>query len=210
MLLILLASIAVPLRRALLQVASETLTRGTVQTELKRFVPADAIVSQQVSLGKDDIAIHLISTRGIPDSKVTELRQDLMRRTGRNVQLTVDAVASRNELAGLMERLDRPAPEIPKERTLGEMQKELLDRVQPALQEIWPSPDAPIQDFDVVLGTAGIAIDVRYQAAKELGKVPIGMVLHSLQTKLGIPDLTLKAERVRPSRVPVKKAPGKP
>jgi uncharacterized hydrophobic protein (TIGR00271 family) len=210
MLLILLASIAVPLRRALLQVASETLTRGTVQTELKRFVPPDAIVSQQVSLGKDDIAIHLISTRGIPDSKVTELRQDLMRRTGRNVQLTVDAVASRNELAGLMERLDRPAPEIPKERTLGEMQKELLDRVQPALQEIWPSPDAPIQDFDVVLGTAGIAIDVRYQAAKELGKVPIGMVLHSLQTKLGIPDLTLKAERVRPSRVPVKKAPGKP
>jgi hypothetical protein len=67
MLLILLASIAVPLRRALLQVASETLTRGTVQTELKRFVPADAIVSQQVSLGKDDIAIRVISTRGIPD-----------------------------------------------------------------------------------------------------------------------------------------------
>ena len=106
MLLILLASIAVPLRRALLQVASETITRGTVQTELKRFVPADAIVSQQVSLGRDDIAIHLISTKRIPESKVTELRQDLMRRTGRNVQLSVDAVASKSELAELMERLD--------------------------------------------------------------------------------------------------------
>jgi hypothetical protein len=52
--------------------------------------------------------------------------------------------------------------------------------------------------------------DIRYQAAKDLGAVPIGMVLHSLQTKLGIPDLTLKAERIRPARVPVKKAPGKP
>ena len=61
----------------------------------------------------------------------------------------------------------------------------------------------------MVLGIAGIAIDVRYQAAKELGKVPIDMVLHSLQTKLGIPDLTLKAERIRPVRVPVKKAQGK-
>ena len=49
MLLVLLASVAVPLRRALLQVASETLTRGAVQDELKRLVPSDAIVSQQVS-----------------------------------------------------------------------------------------------------------------------------------------------------------------
>jgi hypothetical protein len=163
-----------------------------------------------VSLGKDDITIRLISTRRIPESKVTELRQDLMRRTGRNVQLSVDAVASKSELAELMERLARPVPEIPKERAVGEMQKELLDRVRPAIQEIWPSSDAPMEDFDVVLGTAGIAIDVRYQAAKELGKVPIDMVLESLRTKLGIPDLTLKAERVRPSRVPAKKAPGKP
>jgi uncharacterized hydrophobic protein (TIGR00271 family) len=52
MLLILLGSIAVPLGRALLQVASETRTRGAVQDELKRLVPLDAIVSQQVSVGR--------------------------------------------------------------------------------------------------------------------------------------------------------------
>lgn len=55
---------------------------------------------------------------------------------------------------------------VAKERTVGEMQKELLGRVRPAIQEIWPSSDASLQDFDVVLGTAGIAIDVRYQAPK--------------------------------------------
>ena len=209
MLLILLASVAVPLRRALLQVASETLTRGTVQDEMKRLVASDAIVSQQVTFGQNEIAIRLISTRRIPDSKVTELRQDLMRRTGRNVRLTVDAVASKSELADLMERLARPAPEIPKERAVGEMQKQLLDRVRPAIQEIWPSSDAPIQDFAVVLGTAGVEVDVRYQAAKDLGKVPIGMVLQSLQTRLEMPDLTLKTVRLPPARVPVKKAQGK-
>ena len=46
----------------------------------------------------------------------------------------------------------------------------------------------------------GIAIDVHYQAAKDLGDVPIHMVLQSLRTKLGMPDLTLKAERIRPAR----------
>ena len=200
MILILLASIAVPLRRALLQVASETLTRGTVQDELKRLVPSDAIVSQQVSIGKDEIVIRLISTRRIPDSKMTEVRQDLIRRTGHDVQLSVDAVASKRELAELMERLARPAPVVRKEKTVGEMQKELLDRVRPAIQEIWPSSDAPIQDFSVVVGTAGIAIDVRYQATKDLGEVPINMVLQNLRNKLEMPDLTLTAERIRPAR----------
>ena len=200
MILVLLASIAVPLRRALLQVASETITREAVQDELKRLVPADAIVSQQVSVGKDEIAIRLISTRPVPDSTVSEVRQNLMRRTGHDVQLSVEAVASKSELADLMERLDRPAPEIPKEKTVGEMQGELLARVRPAIEEIWPSSDAPIQDFDVVLGTAGIAVEVRYQAAKDLGDVPINMVLQSLRTKLGMPDLRLKAERIRPPR----------
>ena len=110
-----------------------------------------------------------------------------------------NAVASKSELAELMSRLDRPAPLVPKEKTVVEIRKDLLDRVRPAIEEIWPSPDAPIQDFDVVVGAAGIAIDVRYEATRNLGDVPIGMVLQSLRTKLGMPDLTLKTERVRPA-----------
>ncbi|HTR66431.1 MAG TPA: DUF389 domain-containing protein, partial [Terriglobales bacterium] len=58
MILVLLASIAVPLRRALLQVASETLTRGAVQDELRRLVPSGAIVSQQVSIGAGEVVIR--------------------------------------------------------------------------------------------------------------------------------------------------------
>ena len=198
-LLILLASIAVPLRKALLQVASETFIRGAVQGELKRMVPSDAIVSQQVSVDQDKIVIRLISTRRIADTTVTQARQDLMRRTGREVELSVDAVASKSELADLMQRLARPAPVLSKEQTVAEIRKDLLDRIYPAIQDIWPSSDAPIQDFDVLLGSSGTVIDVRYQAAKDLGDVPINMVLQNLRTKLGIQDLSLKAERIRPT-----------
>ena len=198
MLLVLLASIAVPLRRALLQVASETRTRGAVQDELKHLVPPDAVVSEQVSVSNDEIVIHLISTRRISESSITQARQDLMRRTGHDVQLSVDAVASKSELADLMERLVRPAPALPKEKSIAEMQKDLLDRIRPAIQEIWPESQAPIQDFDAVLGSTGIAIEVRYQAVKELGDIPLDMVQQSVRKKLGLPDLTLQAKRVPP------------
>lgn len=205
MIVILLGAIAVPLRRALLQVTKETLARGVVQEELKRLAPPDAIVSQQVSVGKDVIAIRLISTKPIVDAKVTEARQNLMRRTGLDVQLSVDAVASKRELAELMERLARPAPVVAKEKTIDDIQKELLDKVRPALQEIWPSSDAPMQDFDVVVGgPAGISVEVRYQAAKDLGDVPIKMVQQSLQSKLGMPGLAVAAERIAPAAAPKK------
>ena len=142
--------------------------------------------------------IRLISTRRIADTAVTQVRQELIRRTGRDVHFSVDAVASKTELANLMARLARPVPVLSKEKTMAEMQKDLLDRIRPAMQDIWPSSDAPIQDFNVVLGTSGIVIDVQYQATKDLGDVPINMVLQNLRTKLGMQDLTLKAERIEP------------
>jgi uncharacterized hydrophobic protein (TIGR00271 family) len=204
MVLVLLGSIAVPLRTALLQVANEALARTAVQSELKRLVPSGEIVSQSVILGPSDIVIRLFSTRGIPGSTVAEVRKDLMRRTGRNVQLSVEAVASKSELAELMARLDKPAPVIPAPQTAAEIQKELLDAVGPAIQAIWPSADAPLQGFDVVLSTPGAVIDVRYQAARDLGTVPIDMVLQSLRTTLGMPDLTLNAQRVPPPQPPAR------
>ena len=200
MMLVLLGSVAVPLRRALLQVANEAVSRAAVQDVLKKLVPAGAIVSQQVSLGPNDIAIRLISTQRIPDPRIVAARQDLMRRTGHDVQLSVDAVASKSELAELMERLARPLPAVPKEKTMAEMRQEILEKVRPAIAHIWPASDAPIQDFDVVLGDSGLTVGVRYLAPKDLGGVPLEMVRRSLQNQLQLPDLQLKAERVRPPR----------
>ncbi|HVN02885.1 MAG TPA: DUF389 domain-containing protein [Bryobacteraceae bacterium] len=207
MLVILLASLAVPLQRALLQVAGEALTRAAVQGELKRLVSSDAVMSQQVNFAGNVIVIRLISTQRIPDARLTEVRQELMRRTGRDVQLSVEAVASKSELAELMERLDRPVPVVAKQRTLAEMQQELLTRVRPALDEIWPSADAPIQSFNVIVAASGFTVDVHYQAAKDLGPVPLGMVSRSLQAKLAMPDLALQVERTAPPRTARRRSP---
>jgi uncharacterized hydrophobic protein (TIGR00271 family) len=212
MILLLLGAISVPLRRALLQVTSETRTRAAVQEEVEHLTPPDFLVSQQVSIANDSVMIHLISTKPIPDAQVAEARRALMSRTGRDVQISVDAVASKRELAAIMERLTRPASEVTKEKTIGEMQKNVLDKVRPALLAIWPSSDAPIHDFSVALSDpAGISITVHYEAAQILGDVPITMVQHSLQAGLGIPDLTVNAVKVQPANAvqsPV--GPGKP
>lgn len=201
MIVILLAAISVPLRRALLEVTSETLTRGAVQEQLKQLTPSDTLVSPQVSIVKEGIVIRLISTKPIPDAKVAEARQELARRTGQDVQISVEAVASKSELAAIMERLKRPAAlETPKEKTISQMEKDLLDRVRPALQDIWPSSDAPIHDFAVALSDpAGLSITVHYEASQSLGDIPITMVRHNLQTRLGIPDLTVAAINVQPA-----------
>ncbi len=199
MLLILLASIAVPLRRAFLRVAGETLAREAVQDELERLAPPSAILSQEVGVGGGEIAIHLISTRAIPDSELAAARQNLMRRTGRDVQLSVDAVASRSELAGLMERLVQPASVAAGAGSVGEMRRHLRDDVGQAIEQAWPSSDAPVQDFDIVLDSAGTAVAVRYRASVDLGDVPIHMILRTLRTTLAMPDLTLRAERIPPA-----------
>lgn len=208
MILVLLGSIFVPLRRALLQVASETRARAAVQQGLARLVPSGLIVSEQVDVDPSHIEIHLISTRSIPDSKVAEVRQDLMRQTGRSVEISVEAVASQSAIAALMERLHplTVVPEVPKQETLADMQQKLLKMVGPAIQQIWPSSDAPIQDFDVAIGASGFTIDVHYQAVNKLGDVPLHVILQSLRAKLGEPNLALNAVRVQPPG-PVKGGP---
>ncbi len=196
MVLALLGSIAIPLRRALIQVANETLTRTAVQKELKELVPSDGMVSQQVTVDKGVVTVRLLSTKPIPNTKVMQARQNLMRRTGDDVQISVETVASQGAIAALMERLTRPPRVVTIETTIGEMRKELLDKVKPALEDIWPSADAPIQQFEVVLGTSGVMVEVHYKSAKELGDIPINMVLQSLRTKLAMPDLALKTDYV--------------
>ncbi len=200
MIVIVLGSVAVPLRKALLQVAGEAIARGVVQSELTNLVSSDTIVTQQVQIDPDRIAIHLISTQPIPEAKTAHVRREIERRTGRQADISVDAVASRSELAELMARIRAPAPAPPKELTLAEMQKQLADKVQAAMQEIWPLENAPLQDVSVDLGAGGVALNVRYQATADLGAIPTEVLLKSLRDKLQTPGLTLNLQRTAPPR----------
>jgi uncharacterized hydrophobic protein (TIGR00271 family) len=204
MVLILLGSIAVPLRRALLQVASDTSARLAVQAALKELVSSNGIVSQQVTVGNGAIAIRLISTRGISAAKVAQVRRSLKHRTGRDVEISVETVASGSEFAQLMARLSRPAPVISNASAAADSPNDLLDRVRSALDETWPSPDAPLQDVSVVVGTGGVTVNVVYQAPADLGDRALQVVQQSLRNKLAAPELILITKRVPPGAVPAR------
>src|SRR5581483_8265109 len=61
MLLVLLASIAIPLRKALLQVAAQATARSAAEQAVKRLVANTSVVSQQVQVGRHSILIRLLS-----------------------------------------------------------------------------------------------------------------------------------------------------
>lgn len=51
--------------------AASAIARGAVQEAVTQLAPSDGVVSQQVHVGPDDIAIQIISTKQIPAAKIT-------------------------------------------------------------------------------------------------------------------------------------------
>jgi uncharacterized hydrophobic protein (TIGR00271 family) len=207
MLVILLGAIALPLRTAFVQVAGEAITRGAIQDVVKRILPPGALVSQQVEAGCESVAVRLISTRAVPKEKIQEAEQEIERRSGRKVILSVASIASQSELAELMERLSstsQPATAA-QEKSLEVIRDEVLARIKPILSDVWPV-EAPLQDFDVVFGSAGIVFNVQYESIHELDKTSQDILVQVLQEKLGTPNISLNAKRVPPHRKAKSKA----
>ncbi len=194
---VLLATIAVPLRRAFVQVAGETLVRGAVQNVVAQLLPAGDIVSQQVDPGRGNVTVRLISTVTVPPEKLNQAEREIERRTGRKANITVSSIASRNELDALMQRLNAPppSPPPPKPKTLSQIHDELMQRISPVVTAVWPT-EAPIQRFDLSFSPDGIVVDVDYASTKALDSVSLGLLTKSLQDKLADPLLTLNAKRV--------------
>jgi uncharacterized hydrophobic protein (TIGR00271 family) len=195
MLAILLAAIAVPLRTAFVQVAGEAIVRGAVQDVVKTLLPADALLSQQVDVGRKSVTVRLISTQNVPTGRLQDAEREIERRTGRRTAITVSSIASQSELADLMQRLTAPAlPLKPPEPTVAEIEQKLIQRVQPVIGAAWP-PEAPLQSFDLQLSPSGLVVNAEYASYREMGKIAQDMIARQLQQKLGIPDLSLKARR---------------
>jgi uncharacterized hydrophobic protein (TIGR00271 family) len=200
-LVVLMASIAVPLRRALMQLASEARTRGAVQDVVKGMLPQQALVSQQIEVARGSVSLRLISTEPISAAKLQAAKEEMERRSGERVNISVSTVARQSDLTELMTRLTAPAlqPAKPPEQSISEMNQSLIARVTPILQSIWPS-EIPLERFSLDFSPDGIVLNVRYESARTLDKIPLGILTRECQEKLGVPALTLKAERVTPAR----------
>lgn len=201
MLAVLLATIAIPLRKAFVQVAGEAVVRAAVQDVVKDLLPQGSIVSQQVEVGRNNVAIRLISTQNVPVDKQDAASREIERRSGRKVDLSVATIASQNELVALMQRLSAPPPPAPKPvvESLEEIHQKLMQRVKPVVDDVWP-PEAPLQDFDVDLGADGIVVNVHYASAHELDELAQSVIVRQLQEKLGSENISLVAQRVAPPR----------
>ena len=208
MLLALLATIAVPLRSAFLRVAEEAIARGAVQGVVKTLMPSADLVSQQVEVGREAIAVRLIATRNVSDEKRNDAEREIERLTRRRVHITVSTIASQSELADLVQRLTAPPPAPPKPapKTLEQIHAELINRIQPVVLGLWPA-EAPVQTFDIAFDPQGLVLNVDYSARTVLDKVSVQLLQNSLRDKLAAPSITLNAKRVRAAANPLQEPP---
>jgi len=205
LLLILLAAIAVPLKKAFVQVAGEAIARNTVQQVVRNLLPAGAIVSQQVNVGPHSISVRLFSTRPVSPERTKEAEQKIERRAGRSTRIDIATVASQSELSEMMERLTVMAPPAvaapapPPVETIDQMRVELMQRVGPVVAAVWPS-EVPLSGFDIDLGKGGVRLDADYTSDRNLSPIAADMIRKQLQEKLSLPNLVLDLHRVRGRR----------
>jgi hypothetical protein len=197
----LLAAIAVPLKRALTQLASETVARSVIEGVLKNLAPADALVSQSVQIGRRDIDIRVISTQAVSPREIQRAEKSITDRTKRKATVSIEQVASRSELAEILSRLNTPATVTsptkatpPQPKSIDEIRQALMARVSSVLSEVWPKA-VTLQSFAVALDQTGIVLNVKYQAESALDKVSLQLILNSLRNKLQMQNVALVVSR---------------
>jgi uncharacterized hydrophobic protein (TIGR00271 family) len=200
-LVILLGAIAIPLKTAFVQLTEEAAARSTVQRVVKDLLPPGALVSQQVDVGRHNIAVHLFSTQEVSEGQQKKAQEEIQKRSGRPTQLSVSSVASQSELAEMMDRLTvapaptPPVPIPPPPPSLDSVRAGLLQRVTPVLSAIWPA-EAPLSSFNIALSAEGFTLDAEYQSKHDLTPIALELITKELQEQLKLPKITVHAHRV--------------
>jgi len=202
MLAVLFALLFVPLRRSLLQLRDETTARSAVREAIRSLAPSDSMLLQQVDLTAESVQVRLVVTEPVDQEKIEEAERSLIRRTGKNASIAVRRVTGEEELARLREQLrtSAPPPPPPPPRDINEMRTELVARLEPPLQEIWPSQTAPLVGYEIGFNKEETVIRVRYQSRRVLEPTVQEMLSNVLQARLGVEKLRLILERELPPR----------
>ena len=199
MLAVVFALLFVPLRRSLLQLRDETTARGAVREAIRSLAPSGSMLLQQVDLTAESVQVRLVVTAPVDREKIDEAEKRLIRRTGKNATIAVSRVTGEEDLARLREQLRTSAPPPPP-RDINEMRTELVARLEPPLQEIWPSQTAPLVGYEIGFNKEETVIRVRYQSRRVLEPTVEEMLSKVLQARLGVEKLRLILERELPPR----------
>jgi uncharacterized hydrophobic protein (TIGR00271 family) len=199
MLLAVLAVLFMPLRESLLRVRDETVARSTARDAVRMAMPADAVLSQQLEIGRDRIVIRVISTTAPDREKIRQAERLLVRRTGKDATLIVRKVAGEEEVALLKETLRAPARVSV--RSIDSLREELLSRLEAPLREVWPSEAAELTSYELGFNADGALVRLRYKAQRPFDEVAREVLSKALQTRLELPSLRLVLEEETPLAV---------
>ncbi len=203
MLVIILATLYFPLREGFTRVRDEALARTWVADVVRKLVPADAVVTRQIDLSPTHLTIRLVVTSTVDHALVRQAERELVRRTGKEVSLSVRKVAGEEELALLRERLRAPAPEVVED--IASIRAELLERLDAPLKEAWPANRARLLDYELGFSPAGTLVHVKYEAVEPLEESVREMLANLLQSRLDVKPVEVTLEQIPPPPPPVQK-----
>jgi uncharacterized hydrophobic protein (TIGR00271 family) len=192
-----LGALFVPLRQSLYQLREETVARTAANEAVRLLASPGMIITQQLDMTPERIVLRMIVTEAVAEDRVREAEKLLLRRTGKEVTVSVRKVASEEELALLRERFRTPAAPPPP-RDLNSLRTELVGRLEQPLREIWPAELAPLVSFEVGFTAEETLVRVQYRAASPLDATAEAMLTKVLQARLNAPKLRLILERETP------------
>lgn len=191
----------IPLQRSFSKMRDEAQTAAAIQEALRRLSPDGSLIKEAVEFSSESIRLQLVATAEAPEERVAEVKEFLLRRTGKPVELTVRRVASADELRVLRETLaTRSRPQVDPYADLEALNAGMVMRAEKALAEVWPAESAPRENAEVVFEPAGPKLRVRYKAARDLDAAAVEAVTKALQAKLANSKLRLETVREAPVR----------
>lgn len=189
----------IPLRQSLYQLREETIARTTANEAIRLLAPPGVIVTRQLDVTRERIILRLIVTETVAADKVREAEKLLLRRTGKEVTVTVRKVASEEELAMLRERFRTlPAPEPPQD--LNALGTESIRLIAEPLKETWPAESATLLSYEIGFTPDEVLVRIKYQMDRPLDPTAEMMLTKVLQSRLNIEKLRLILEHEAPPK----------
>ena len=205
MLVAVLAMLFVPLSRSLLQVRDEARSRAAVRDALRLLGPADAFVAQQVDITAAQIVIRLVAASPVSKDRIGEAQKLLLRRTGKEVSLTVRKVASEEELALLRQQLKSAVPvPPPPPQDLESLRADVTASLDRLLKETWPAGAGELLGYEIGLTPEELLVRIRYQSATPLDATAQEILSKVLKAQLKADKFRVEFQQEKPAPLPKK------
>ena len=197
MLLAVLAILFVPLSRSLLQVRDEARGRAAVREAMRLLGPVDSFFTRQVDITPAEIAVSLVTSAPVSKDRINAAENLLLRRTGKEVKLTVRRVASEEDLALLRQQLKTPAPPPPPE-DLASIGAEALKRLEVPLKDAWPGAAGELLSYELGFTPEGLLVRIHYRNVEPLDPTAQEILAKVLKSQLNVDKLRLDLEQEKP------------